>query len=196
MISHHNFFQNVLLSDRCDLSAPVSWLLFHHDCDDLAEFSRLCGTWFYFCGEEAWMQESADKHRGMLGPLPHLGGDRNLLLYLIYRTITIGEYVCVFISAWHTCVLVCFGITEAGSGAAVHPEAPQCLHLQPYTPPDSTFTGLSSWRLPHLSLPSGLAVRLHLLLLKPHRVRDLLKAHTHRPKSSLLIMQRIITVMD
>lgn len=89
------------------------------------------------------------------------------------RACEVGLYVCVV-----TCVLACFGISEASPGAAVHPEAPQCLHLQPYTPPDSTFTRLWPWHLPHLSLPSGLTVWLHLLLLKPHRVRDLLKAHT------------------
>jgi len=76
-----------------------------------------------------------------------------------------GVYVCVV-----TCVLVCFGISEASPGAAVYPEAPQCLHLQPYTPPDCTFTWLWPWHLPRLSLPSGLTVWLHLLLLKPHRV--------------------------
>lgn len=112
MISHHNFFQNVprpLLGDRCDLSAPVSWLLFHHDCDDLAEFSWMRCTWFYFCGKEAWMQESADKHWGMLGPLPHLGGDRNLLLYLIYRTIMIKllEYMFVYLFLHDIHVFLC-----------------------------------------------------------------------------------------
>lgn len=126
------------------------------------------------------MQESAHKHWGMLGPLPHLGGDGNLLWYYLLiellketNTRACGVNVCVV-----TCVLACFGISEASPGAAVYPEAPQCLHLQPYTPPDSTFTRLWPWHLPHLSLPSGLTVWLHLLLLKPHRVWDLLKAHT------------------
>ncbi len=173
----HNFFQNApwpLLSDCCDLSAPVCWALSHHDCEDLAEFSWLCGTWFCFCGKETRMQESANKHWGMLGPLPHLGGDQNLPYSTIfiekYENMWCIQYVCVFISVFY--------ITEASSGAAVYPEAPPCLYLQPNTAPDSTFTRLSPWHLPNLSLPSGLTVWLHLLLLKPHRVWNLLKGHT------------------
>ncbi|XP_051993045.1 glycoprotein hormone beta-5-like isoform X2 [Xyrauchen texanus] len=34
-------------------------------------------------------------------------------------------------------------IKEAGSGAAVYPKAPPCLHVQPHTPHDSPFTRLS-----------------------------------------------------
>lgn len=100
----------------------------------------------------------------------------NLFIKLFKKMRTSGVYVCVFISVWHVFLHVLF---HRGASIGLYPAAPPSLYLQPNTAPDMhvyQFVTLVSPQSIITLRPYSVTVP---LLLKPHRVWKLLRAHTH-----------------